>query len=58
VLATTSLNVPWQRVVRSDGTVAKGARQLDLLRREGVPVNGARVDLRKARFHGMRSGGE
>jgi hypothetical protein len=29
--------------------VAKGARQLQLLRREGVPLIGDRVDLRKAR---------
>jgi alkylated DNA nucleotide flippase Atl1 len=49
VLATTTERVPWHRVVRSDGSVAKGARQLQLLRREGVPLIGDRVDLRKAR---------
>jgi methylated-DNA-protein-cysteine methyltransferase related protein len=54
VLATTREAVPWQRVVRSDGTVAKGARQLALLRREGVPIEGNRVDLRKARYHAPR----
>lgn len=50
VLATSTENLPWHRVVRSDGTVAKGTRQLNLLRREGVPLLGSRVDLRKARL--------
>ena len=49
VLATTTKRVPWHRVVRADGSGAKGARQLQLLRREGVPLIGDRVDLRKAR---------
>ncbi len=50
ILATTREKVPWYRVVRSDGTPAMGARQLALLRREGVPIRGGRVDLRKARY--------
>lgn len=50
VLATTSEEVPWQREVRADGIPAKGERQLALLRREGVPLRGARVDLRRARY--------
>ena len=50
VLAMTSETLPWHRVVRSDGTVAKSERQLDLLRREGVPISGVRVDLRRARY--------
>ncbi|HEX6489073.1 MAG TPA: MGMT family protein [Candidatus Dormibacteraeota bacterium] len=50
VLATTAEKVPWHRVVRSDGSVAKGASQLELLRREGVPIKGDRVDLRRARY--------
>ena len=50
VLATTTERLPWHRVVRSDGSVAKGPRQLTLLRREGVPLRGDRVDLRKARL--------
>jgi methylated-DNA-protein-cysteine methyltransferase related protein len=37
--------VPWQRVVRADGTLAKGARQRQLLEAEGVPFRGARVDM-------------
>jgi methylated-DNA-protein-cysteine methyltransferase related protein len=49
VLATTKEDVPWHRVVRSDGTVPKGPRQLERLRREGVPLRGDRVDLAKAR---------
>lgn len=50
VLATTSAEVPWHRVVRADGSVAKGERQLARLRREGVPLRGDRVDLRHARI--------
>jgi methylated-DNA-protein-cysteine methyltransferase-like protein len=50
VLATTDEDLPWHRVVRSDGSVAVGRRQLELLRREGVPIRGGRVDLREARL--------
>lgn len=50
VLATTDAEVPWYRVVRSDGTLAQGARQRALLRREGVPMRGTRVDLALARI--------
>ena len=42
--------VPWQRVVRADGSLAKGARQRALLEAEGVPFRGARVDMRVARL--------
>ena len=38
-------NVPWQRVVRADGSLAKGARQRRLLEREGVPFRGKRVEM-------------
>jgi alkylated DNA nucleotide flippase Atl1 len=41
-------NVPWQRIVRADGSLPKGARQRSLLEAEGVPFNGARVDMRAA----------
>jgi alkylated DNA nucleotide flippase Atl1 len=41
-------SVPWQRVVRADGSLAKGDRQRRLLEREGVPFTGARVDMRRA----------
>jgi methylated-DNA-protein-cysteine methyltransferase related protein len=43
-------NVPWHRVVRADGSLAKGARQAALLRAEGVPFRGSRVDMRVARL--------
>jgi alkylated DNA nucleotide flippase Atl1 len=43
-------DVPWHRVVRADGTLAKGARQRRRLHREGVPFRGERVDLRVARL--------
>ena len=45
-------SVPWHRVVRADGTLAKGARQRKLLEGEGVPFRGARVDMRAARLPG------
>jgi alkylated DNA nucleotide flippase Atl1 len=40
--------VPWQRVVRADGSLAKGERQRALLEAEGVPFRGARVDMEVA----------
>jgi alkylated DNA nucleotide flippase Atl1 len=39
------LTVPWQRVVRADGSLAKGDRQRRLLEAEGVPFKGTRVDM-------------
>ena len=42
--------VPWHRVVRADGSLAKGDRQRKLLLEEGVPFRGARVDMRAARL--------
>jgi alkylated DNA nucleotide flippase Atl1 len=42
--------VPWHRVVRADGSLAKGARQRRLLEEEGVPFRGGRVDMRTARL--------
>jgi alkylated DNA nucleotide flippase Atl1 len=44
--------VPWQRVVRADGSLAKGERQRALLEAEGVPFRGDRVDMRVARMGG------
>jgi alkylated DNA nucleotide flippase Atl1 len=50
VLATShEKDLPWFRVVRSNGTVAMGERQLELLRQDGVPLRGDRVDLERAR---------
>jgi len=37
--------VPWQRIVRADGSLAKGETQRRLLEAEGVPFKGRRVDL-------------
>jgi methylated-DNA-protein-cysteine methyltransferase related protein len=51
ILATThDKDLPWRRVVRADGTVATGTRQLNRLRREGVPIRSDRVDLNQARL--------
>ena len=50
VLRMTDADVPWWRVVRADGSLAKGDRQRALLEAEGVPFTGARVDLRVARI--------
>jgi alkylated DNA nucleotide flippase Atl1 len=41
-------DVPWHRIVRADGSLAKGERQRRLLDAEGVPFTGARVDMREA----------
>jgi alkylated DNA nucleotide flippase Atl1 len=42
--------VPWHRIVRADGSLAKGERQRALLEAEGVPFRGGRVDLRTVRL--------
>lgn len=46
--------VPWQRVVRSDGSLAthKSDRQRELLEAEGVRFRGERVDMRTYRWDG------
>ncbi|HWX87640.1 MAG TPA: MGMT family protein [Solirubrobacteraceae bacterium] len=41
---------PWHRVVRADGSLAKGSRQRSLLEAEGVPFCGERVLLASARL--------
>ena len=41
-------DVPWQRVVRADGSLAKGVRQRERLDQEGVPFRGQKVDMRQA----------
>jgi len=40
--------LPWQRIVRADGSLAKGERQRRLLEAEGVPFRGPRVVMRAA----------
>jgi alkylated DNA nucleotide flippase Atl1 len=42
-------DLPWWRVVRADGSLAKGARQRQLLIAEGVPFRGERVEMKTAR---------
>ncbi len=51
VLATTQEKLPWQRVIRADGSIPKGQRQRSLLLGEGVPMRGERVDLVRARLN-------
>jgi methylated-DNA-protein-cysteine methyltransferase related protein len=50
VLSEAEDDLPWQRVVRADGSLPKGAKQRRLLLREGVPMRGERVDMKEARF--------
>jgi alkylated DNA nucleotide flippase Atl1 len=54
VMARYGGEVPWHRVVRSDGSCAPGVRerQVALLRSEGVPMDGVRVDMAQARWNG------
>jgi methylated-DNA-protein-cysteine methyltransferase-like protein len=47
---TGAREVPWHRVVRADGSLAKGTRQRRLLEDEGVPFRGERVVLSRARL--------
>jgi methylated-DNA-protein-cysteine methyltransferase related protein len=42
--------VPWHRIVRADGSLAKGECQRALLEAEGVPFAGSRVDMSVARM--------
>jgi alkylated DNA nucleotide flippase Atl1 len=48
--ASDDPGIPWHRVVRADGSLAKGARQRRLLEAEGIPFRGERVDVRAARL--------
>jgi len=54
VMSRHGSEVPWHRVIHSDGTCAthKSDHQLDLLRGEGVPFVRDRVDMRRARWDG------
>lgn len=57
VMATYGGEVPWHRVVRADGSCAQGVRdrQIALLRQDGVPMNGYRVDMLRARWDGEKA---
>ncbi len=46
-------SVPWHRIVRADGSLAKGVEQRVLLEGEGVPFRGGRVDMRVARLRDL-----
>jgi methylated-DNA-protein-cysteine methyltransferase-like protein len=53
---TAARDVPWHRVVRADGSLAKGARQRRLLEAEAVPFRGERVLLSRARLDDLDVG--
>jgi alkylated DNA nucleotide flippase Atl1 len=48
VLSQMPPDIPWWRVVRSDGTWAKGERQRALLLEDDVPLRGQRVVMAEA----------
>jgi methylated-DNA-protein-cysteine methyltransferase-like protein len=50
LFAADDPDLPWWRVVRADGSLAKGHRQRALLMAEGVPFRGGRVDMERARL--------
>lgn len=52
VLAEDGHDLPWQRVLRANGTTAPHLtrEQLALLRTEGVLADGERVDLKRYRW--------
>lgn len=47
---TDAHDAPWHRVVRADGSLAKGARQRRLLEAEAVPFRGEKVLMSSARL--------
>lgn len=51
-MARFGSGVPWWRVLRADGSVApaNAGEQLRLLRAEGTPMRGDRVDMSRARW--------
>jgi methylated-DNA-protein-cysteine methyltransferase-like protein len=49
-------DVPWWRVVRADGSLAKGAKQARLLRDEGILVRNNRVNMRVVRLDDLDAG--
>jgi methylated-DNA-protein-cysteine methyltransferase related protein len=50
LFAADDPGLPWWRVVRADGSLAKGARQRRHLAAEGVPFRGERVEMAVARY--------
>lgn len=51
IMRTDSGDLPWHRVIAASGRPARrlAARQLELLRRDGVPTAGGRVALPQVR---------
>lgn len=58
LFGTTERDLPWWRVVRADGSLAKGAHQKRRLREEGVPFQGERVEMETARVEELGRGAE
>jgi methylated-DNA-protein-cysteine methyltransferase related protein len=54
--STPAADAPWHRVVRADGSLAKGLRQRRLLEAEGVPFKGEQVVLRSVRLDDFDAG--
>jgi alkylated DNA nucleotide flippase Atl1 len=54
VMARHGAEVPWHRVLHSDGSCAArhNERQIALLREEDVAFRGGRVDMARARWDG------
>jgi methylated-DNA-protein-cysteine methyltransferase related protein len=50
LFAVDEPDLPWWRVVRADGSLAKGVRQRRHLTAEGIPFRGERVDMAVARL--------
>ena len=48
--ASLAPDLPWHRIVRADGSLAKGLRQKELLVAEGVRFIGDRVDMARFRI--------
>jgi methylated-DNA-protein-cysteine methyltransferase-like protein len=46
--ACRDASIPWHRVVRANGSLAKGSKQRRLLEREGTPLSAGGVDMRLA----------
>lgn len=49
-LSLAPADVPWWRVVRSDGSLPKGAEQRARLLAEDVPMRGSKVAIEEARM--------
>ncbi len=54
LFGATGRGLPWWRVVRADGSLAKGARQKRRLLEEGVPFRGERVAMKEVRVDELR----